>query len=425
MLRGENMKVKYPARTILAAVMLAVAQNGAATDFNGYFRANTGSNSAHGGQVCFGLAGAQSKYRLGNECGIYGEFMFGQEVARTDDGAVFNAHVMLSVNNTYASNSSLGNNNANTANGGGETGLPQIYLSADKLPELGGASFWMGRRYYKREDIHIIDFFYWNPSGVGAGLENLPLGGSDMKFSYALLRSDTATTTQNSNDAATRHDFQLRGLNVNTGGSLEFGLSVITADSSAANRHGGSMFTLQHRQANAFAKGENKLAFQYGTGAGVANGDTGSTANGSDVHRMRVVEGLYSQLTDSLGGQVVAVYQKDTAYDVSLANVWTTLGGRVSYGLSTHIKLLADIGQDRVVPSSGATRRLTKGTVALALGAGAGYYSRPELRFFYTRANWNAAARDAAAAGDALSTTGVFGNTTSGSTVGFSAESWW
>ncbi|MFZ2160952.1 MAG: carbohydrate porin [Sideroxyarcus sp.] len=419
------MNAGYMARAILAAVLLAATQNGAATDFNGYFRANTGSNSAHGGQVCFGLAGAQSKYRLGNECGVYGEFMLGQEVAKTDDGAVFKAYVMFSVNNTYASNSTLGNNNANAANGGGETGLPQIYLAADKLPELGSATVWMGRRYYKREDIHITDFFYWDPSGLGAGMEDLPVGDNGMKFSYALLRSDTAASTQNTNDAATRHDFQLRGLNVNPGGNLEFGLAVISADSSEANRHGGSMLTVQHRQADAVARGENKLAIQYGSGAGVANGGTGNTANGGDVHRLRIVEGLYTQLTGKLGGQVIAVYQKDSANSAALSSVWTTLGGRVAYGLTNHIKFLADIGQDRVSPDGGATRRLTKFTAALAVGADPGYYSRPELRFFYTRANWNAAARDAATTGDALSATGVFGNTTSGSVIGFTAESWW
>lgn len=97
----------------------------------------------------------------------------------------------------------------------------------------------------------------------------------------------------------------------------------------------------------------------------------------------------------------------------------------MAYGLSNHIKLPADIGQDRVVPSSGATRRLTKFTAALAISATPDYYSRPELRFFHTRANWNNAARAAATAGDALSATGVFGNTTSRSVTGISAETWW
>lgn len=418
--------MKYLAKTVLSVAVMSASQSGMAVDFNGYFRANSGANSANGGQTCFGLAGAGSKYRLGNECGIYGELLFGQEVAKTDDGATFKANVALSLSNTYASNSTLGNNSINTSNGGGEVGLPQIYLLADKLPELGGASAWMGRRYYKREDIHITDFFYWNPSGIGAGLEDLPLGNGGMKFSYALFRDDKTTSLGlNAGDSATRHDLQLRGLNVNSGGNLEFGLAVITADSSVANRNGGSLFTLQHRQADAVAKGENKLALQYGSGAGVANGGTGDTANGSDVRRLRIVEGLYSQLTDRVGGQLVAVYQKDSANAAALSSVWTTWGGRVAYGLSPHFKLLADIGRDSVTPDGGETRLLTKYTAAIAIASAPGYYARPELRVFYTKANWNDAARAAATAGDAMSATGVFGNTTGGSVIGFTAESWW
>lgn len=413
------MEQKYLAKTMLALGAVALSHGAMALDFNGYFRANTGSNSAGGGQTCFGLAGAGSKYRLGNECGVYGELTFGHEVVKTEDGASLKANVMLSLSNGQVSDASL-------SKGSGEIGLPQVYLSADKVPELGGASAWMGRRYYKREDLHITDFFYWNPSGVGAGIEDLPLGSGGLKFSYALLRDDQNAPGLNTGEAATRHDLQLRGLGVNPGGTLEFGAALISNDTKQSNRHGGAMFTVQHRQADLVGKGENKLAVQYGSGAGVANGGTGSTTNGSDVHRFRVVEGLYSQLTPKLGGQLVAVYQKDSADDPALASTWTTFGGRIAYGLTPHIKLLADAGRDAVKPATGGqTRELTKYTIAAALSAGPGYYSRPELRLFYTRANWNDAARTAAAAGDPLSATGAFGEARHGSVIGMTAESWW
>ena len=61
---------------------------------------------------------------------------------------------------------------------------------------------------------------------------------------------------------------------------------------------------------------------------------------------------------------------------------------------------------------------------------GRGFWSRPELRFFYTYARWNDAARvagegstDAAVA--SISSTGVFANRNSGSTVGVQLEGWW
>lgn len=412
-------KLSMPERAAIAISLLVLAHPASALDYSGYFRANTGSNSAKGGQACFGLAGAGSKYRLGNECGIYGEFMLGQEVARTDDGSIFKANIMLNLSNNQVSDPSLKSSSS-------DIGLPQIYLAASNLPELAGATAWMGRRYYKREDIHLIDFFYWNPSGIGAGLEDLPLGDNGLKFSYALLRDDSHTYPigNGAGDSATRHDLQLRGLKTNPGGQLEFGAAIISADSAIANRHGGNMLTVQHRQ-SALLGGENKLAVQYGRGAGVANGATGSTANGNDVRRFRLVEGLYFQPTTTFGGQLVAVHQKDSANDPALASTWNTLGGRIAYGLTPHIKLLGDLGHDRVTPLGGTTRMLTKYSLALALSAGPGYFTRPEMRLFYTHANWNDAARSTAATGDALSATGVFGNTNRGSVMGFTAESWW
>jgi maltoporin len=424
------MKTKSMQTVMLGACTLISSHAVFALDYNGYFRANTGSNSADGGQVCFGLAGADSKYRLGNECGVYGELTLGNEIVKTDDGSVFRGTVMFSYENSVAGDSSLTNNNGNI-------GWAQVYLSAENVPELGGATAWMGRRYYKREDLHITDFFYWNPAsnqGLGAGIEDLPIGDNGLKFSYALFRDDSLksipkldpTTNESNGMSETRHDFQLRGLGVNDGGSLEFGLSVIAKDSKVDNTNGGYMFTVQHRQSGVFGDGENKLAIQYGSGAGAgSNGGAGDLSYGSDVHQIRIVEGLYSQLTNRLGGQLVAVYDKISADAPETARVWTTFGGRVAYGITPHIKFLADLGHDSVKHDGGPKANLTKFTLSAALSAGPGYYSRPELRLFYTHASWNDAASALADAGDPLSTTGVFGTDTNGSVIGLTAEAWW
>lgn len=408
-------------RLLGAVGLLAICQMAWAWDTAGYVRANAGSNSKGGAQTCFGLAGAGAKYRLGNECGVYGEVLFGQELATTESGAVIRANAMFNLSNGTESDPRL-------AKGASDTAVPQVFLAASKVSALGGGSVWIGRRYYKREDIHLIDFFYWNPSGIGAGLEDLPVGATGMKFSYAWLHDDTnaASARLSNRDAATRHDFQLRGLRINPGGQLEFGLSLVSKDAAQDNRSGGFMATVQHRQSGLFG-GENKLALQYGTGAAATSeGGRGTdTRNAGSARRTRLVEGLFFQPTDKFGGQLVAVYQRDNAGDGGPAAVWSTLGGRIAYGLTPHVKLLADLGHDRVSPSVGDVRRLTKFTVAVALAKGPAYYDRPELRLFYTRARWNEAARNAAAPGDAMSASGTFGAATAGSVVGVTAETWW
>jgi maltoporin len=438
------MEIKIVQIAILFIGCLIVNHAVHALEYNGYFRANTGSNSAGGGQVCFGLSGAGSKYRLGNECGVFGEFQISNELIRTDDGAIFKGSLMFDYTNDVAGETSL-TYTPGRRDSDDNLGLAQLYIIAEDVPELGGATAWMGRRYYKREDFHITDFFYWNPSnnmGLGAGIEDYPIG-ENMKFSYALFRDDSRKTpptldpiTHESNgESQTRHNILLSGLKPNEGGNLALGLSIIAEDSKVEDTHGGYLFMVRHRQSGVFGDGENKFAIQYATGAGVgSNGGAGNLGYDSDVEQFRILEGLYSQLNERLGGALVFVYDKISADDFSSDQVWSSFGGRVAYGLTPHIKLLADLGRDSVKPSDGGSKaRLSKFTLSVALSAGPRYDSRPELRLFYTRASWNDAARTLATnadnasdpSGDPISAFGVFGNDTDGSVIGLSAEVWW
>ena len=38
------------------------------------------------------------------------------------------------------------------------------------------ATFWAGARFYDRQDVHINDFYYRDPSGFGGGVEDVALG---------------------------------------------------------------------------------------------------------------------------------------------------------------------------------------------------------------------------------------------------------
>ena len=49
-------------------------------------------------------------------------------------------------------------------------------MGAKNLPFATSATFWIGNRYYKRHDVHMADFFYWDPSGEGAGIEDVDIG---------------------------------------------------------------------------------------------------------------------------------------------------------------------------------------------------------------------------------------------------------
>ncbi len=130
-----------------------------AVDFSGYARSGIGWTGSGGEQQCFQATGAQSKYRLGNECETYAELKLGQEVWKEGDKSFyFDTNVAYSVSqqNDWESTSPA----FREANVKGKNLI-------DALP---GSTIWAGKRFYQRHDVHMIDFYYWDISGPGAGL---------------------------------------------------------------------------------------------------------------------------------------------------------------------------------------------------------------------------------------------------------------
>ncbi|WGS45338.1 carbohydrate porin [Burkholderia sp. JSH-S8] len=387
------------------------------TQFHGYMRAGVGTSDGHS-QACFQLPGAQSKYRLGNECQVYGELEIDQTLYKFANGMQLSAVGMASLVNDLDRTPTFDGNH-------GRIRMPQSYVQLTNFPGLDDMRIWFGRIYYRRNDVHMNDFYYWNPSGLGAGIENVPLGGG-LKLSYGLFREDYIDVP----NYATRHDLQLSGVRPNPGGELQFGLSYIPARAPVLNAsgvmqdaHSGWSVTVQHVQTNLLG-GKNKLAFQYGVGPGTGLGYTGTLTNDTRYKSIRVLDAFDWQATRDFGGQVVGIWQRDIAPSGG-SQTWVSMGVRPVYAFTQHVKLQGDLGHDRVTPSGGPTRTLLKASVALTLAMDRSFWSRPEFRVFYTYARWNKAAQDAAAPGDPLSTTGVFGTSRSGSTVGAQAEWWW
>ena len=400
-------------RSLFTACLCLLAPLSAhALEFAGYLRSGIGNSLEGGKQSCFKLPGAESKYRLGNECEQYAELELRQDVYSFDDGSVLSVDGMASLYNQYNRQLTFQGDN-------GSARLPQLYAQWSNLPSLNGGSVWAGRRYYKRNDIHISDFYYWNQSSTGAGIEDVLIGG--LKYSYALSRKDSLYQE----DYVTRHDFNVAGFNTNPGGQLEFGLSYLEKPQKT-DAHSGWAITAQHVQSD-FLGGKNKFAVQYGEGSGTGLGYTGNTQLDNSSKRYRVVEFFDWQVTPRFGGQIEAVYQKDFRPDGGNQE-WLSLGVRPTYAITERFKLVTEFGHDQVKATDG-TRKLSKFTFAPTWSPnGPSFWARPEVRLYYTYARWNAAAQRAANefdAGSALSDSGAFGSARQGSNAGVQIEYWW
>ncbi|HYD79594.1 MAG TPA: carbohydrate porin [Paucimonas sp.] len=389
-----------------------------ADEYHGYFRTGAGSSTAGGSQSCFGLGGNTMRYRLGNECDTYLELQYTKEMMKVE-GVSFVGHVMT---NGYSPNSI----------GDLKLELAKLYVEAKGIPELNGGTAWIGKRYYVRPDIHMLDLQYINLNGTGAGIDGIKAGPG--RFSYALFKDNDTNVTDpvtgrvvNSN-AAMRHNLVYQGLPTNQHGSLDAVVSLIKAEGTSGV-HNGWQASLFHNQEKVFG-GTNTVGIQYGVGPGTGIGGqccnrigrSGFTSQGSDVTRLRVFDSLWIQPTPKFGAQFVALVQRDKSDAAGGATTWTTVGVRPVYAISQHIKLQAELGIDRVKEPTGPAKRLTKITLAPTIAAGPGVWSRPELRAFVTYGKWN----DAATASVNASNEGgpVYGNRTSATSYGFQVETW-
>ncbi|NVE00150.1 carbohydrate porin [Massilia sp. BJB1822] len=388
--------------------------------FHGYLRAGAGTSSgATGGrQACFGLGGNTMRYRLGNECDAYGYFYYNREMMKSEDGVSFVATVGV---RQYSPNSDFENKAVIPL------GVHRAYVEAKGLDFLNGGVAWVGRREYVRPDIHMLDLFYTNLSGVGGGIDKVKAGPG--KFSYAVFKdnddvvTDTGSGRIVNSTAAVRQNLIYQDLPVNPGGTLDIVAAAILAK--GEGKHNGYSLSLIHRQSKVFG-GVNTIGVQYGVGPGVGPGlgrfgSSGSTVLNSEATRARLFDSLWIQPTREFSMELVALVQRDKAPAGN--STWLSFGVRPVYAFTRHFKLQAELGTDKVSPAGGGRDlRLTKLTVAPTISAGSDYWARPELRAFVTYGKWNEAAT--AAVNGANEAGPVFGRRTNAVSMGLQLEAW-
>lgn len=398
---------KVPLALAIAAGIMS-AQAGA-VDFKGYARSGIGWTGSGGEQQCFQATGAQSKYRLGNECETYAELKLGQEVWKEGDKSFyFDTNVAYSVaqqNDWEATDPAFREANVQGKN------------LIDWLP---GSTIWAGKRFYQRHDVHMIDFYYWDISGPGAGIENIDLGFG--KLSLAATRSQEAGGSYifSSNDIYDRYkdtandvfDVRLAGLETNPDGVLELGVDYGRANKTDGYSYAdgatkdGWMFTAEHTQS--MLKGYNKFVVQYATdamttqGKGIPQGSfTGNNYNpdteigvvNNEINNngslVRILDHGAISLGDRWDLMYVGMYQ-DIDRDDNNGSTWYTVGVRPMFKWTPIMSTLMEIGYDNVKSQrTDDTNNQYKITLAQQWQAGDSIWSRPAIRVFATYAKWD------------------------------------
>ncbi len=404
-----KMKLTCAAAALCCLSSAAFAADVGGVEVTGYSRGGGVYNYNKDQQVKGGLTlgGDLQKYRLGNE----GDTGVVVNIAKTFDveGVKYKLDYMPTKWNS------------------GNVGTEQAFVEMTGLNFAPEAKIWVGQRRLRIQDVHIVDHFLMD-YGVnqGSGFTDLSVGG--MKLGVALQTGDTFDAKMAAGTSANKLNIDLSEINTNPGGKVRVLLTSVST--SGLKSSGGSGFTISHNQSDFGVKGlTNSLFLQ--TSSGYANingrfGDIAKTAT-SDPYGKKV-----NRIADSInwqsgpfGGQAIVGHQTtksdDPAKNYTITD--TSLGGRISYAVSKNFKWLVEAGTTaRKFSDSQKSQSLNKVTIAPTLALGEEFWSRPELRFYVTKANWNQAAADANA--DVTSGFGANGRT-SQTLAGVQYEVWW
>ena len=418
-------------------------------DIGGYFRAGYGRNGRGGPQVGFGAPGAPAKYRLGNEAENYGELIFAKSVYLpgafrlnedlrpdgTPAGPIARVQVRLSMVSPYAT---LGSGSGTTF------GLPEAWGSiANVIEAQPEAKFWAGRRFYRRHDIHINDFYFWDMSGGGGGIEDLSFGGA-AKLALAWIGfGDTSgignVPQPDPNNAAgfSKSNYDARLYDVPMlGGKGEIGVTLATQRSGLdesgqqAPAATGVGLTFVHTATGFISEGgTNKFSIQYGTGPAktfTSGFETINLPEGTFIRpgeqssfRARVTEHFVASLSEHFSLSPVLIFQLTDQADSGGRQYWYSAGLRPIAHVNQYFSVAVEGGLDWVEDTDANTSAgLGKVTLAPQISVGNRFDSRPVIRLFGTAAFWGDDFEGQAGGAD-------YADDTQGYSAGMQMEAWW
>ena len=436
-------KVNLLAAAVLAAAFAMPAQADFTpnANFNGYMR----SGVMHGNSAFGSKTDTVKLGRLGNENDTFMEFGLGADVAKVDD-------VTYSVYGMIAHGGDGNETDWNT-----NLSCRQAWAGAKNLLGQGDDFLWVGKRYYKREDIHVLDEYYYNVSGTGVGLENVVLGPG--KISLAWTRNDKDAKKDDVNIYSMKSEYKYKGLKdnnkpakvkVNTydvryefpvwdGASLQLGATYLEAEKDKK----GSYRTYTIEKENSIGDGLNlsaelnigllggfnKTVVQSFSGSSAADVHygTGSSVYYDEGQGWRLINWGDVHFTKEFGMFHVVQYAHSSGFKSYDSERTVNLVVRPYYQLTKMTKLLAEVGwfadkktantDDKGVQSY-VSKHGSKYTLAYAISPDASnFWSRPEFRFYVSHVS--------VSDNMSIGPTNEWVRQTSDNMFGAQVEAWW
>jgi len=420
---------------LFAGMMALSAQ---ALDFNGYMRAGVGQNVDGGAATSYGNGGSgHTVGRLGDEVDTYVELALGETLYDEDDKS-FSIHTMLVYSTPEGDKDLQGNSWQGTGGEGPWGGQRASLREAYAKGSLGGYSLWAGKRYHQRKDVHVIDFYYINNSGYGAGIEDIDPGIGTLAIAWIQNGEDWQDDYSGGPQGddwrrINKLDIRWNDIGANTDGTIDVAVILGTASLSDSQKtmispdgeadNSGAFVTLEHTQGN-IMNGFNKAVLQYGSGGyatiGAFENHAGEIVDAVDGDGWRIINwGVLEPAKWNLGYSVM--YASRDVTDVA-ANNRNLLGEnefynavlRPGYKWSEVTQTVLELGYANNKAEGGDWEDLSKVTLAQQWNAGSSFWARPSIRAYVAHFWGDQVDAREAATGDKQETM-----------IGVQAEAWW
>ena len=395
-------------------------QRGKGFEFHGYLRAGFGLNERGQEQQTFTAPFSLGRYRLGNEPDTYAELVFVQNwlnPERDENKPWFKTEAMVQA-------ILAGPENFDQPT---DLRLREAFAEAGNL--LGGRwrpmKFWAGSRYYQRQDIHTLDYFFRDMSGIGAGVQEVPVGSASMDVAYIGSTHPTSSFLE-SNPPKSTIDVRIGKINVPGGrvavwydyaySKVNQTLNGVTLPSAHGNAAG-----VEYRCDELFG-GYNLIAIQAGNGAAANLTPTTQdpTPYWQESRRFIVTEQAQMEWKNKFSmmpSMVLGWYhtgQPGTGYVR-----WTAFGARPIYHFNKYFSIATDVGFQYTGEYQGKYGGWLR-TVAIApqISPAPNVFSRPVLWAFIMYGNWSDTLKGYVGGS-------TYATRTAGLSAGVQVESWW
>lgn len=420
---------------VIALFLSASTSFALEADFTGYLRGGTGVNFQGGRQQCFNNAGIPGNFmRLGNECSFYSEIgmVFHHKKAEAADSVYFRTQTRLM----------LGAQGTRQWEAAANRDINQIeaFVLAGGFSEVPG-EFWVGKRFYRDVDVHIFDWYYYaEMSGVGGGVDNIPLGPGQFAIAHLIQAESDSPTVVTSTGLPVLQALDLRWKALPVGFEQNLNLWAVYAFADASKTGSAEYiptngFSLAARLNGKLFSGNNNFSVLYGKGTMkdlniYASSRVPSTDDSQNkAWTLRVVEDWHVDVSDKWALIVSAAAEvADNGQSTLSASQWQAVGVRPTYFISDRFQMVFEAGYSHIKKDAESdagqpvgSRELSRVTIAPQLSLSKSIWGRPVMRAFVSHSMWSKSNKIFIGATNANPN---FLNETAGTNFGYQFEAW-